>query len=133
MGGECAIPAQRHEEQNWRSSKRWRGTTPSQKPSVNQGHFYYRAILSPCLELIKQLGIWETESQTQSQKVTVLAIEPSQTACNCLPRCYLYMDTTVFIIACPAKNLLEPRKRCVSAPTKIQNNVIIYSLQRLVN
>ena len=40
---------------------------------------------------VKQSSIWKTGSQTQTQKVTVFAIEPTQTVSDCLRRCYVYI------------------------------------------
>ena len=51
--------------------------------------FSYDVTRSSC---VKQSRMWKTGSQTQTEKVTVFVIEPTQTVCDCLQRCYVYIE-----------------------------------------
>ena len=56
--------------------------------------FSYDVMRSSCL---KQSCIWKTGSQTQTQKVTLFTIKPTQTVFDCLRHCYVYKIIIIII------------------------------------
>ena len=69
--------------------------------------FSYDVTRSSC---VKQSRIWKTGSQTQTQKVTVFAIEPMQTVCNVVT--CIWKEVTYFKLEIESKyNLFQLKKK----------------------